>query len=89
MRVAEIIDAMGGRASVARLTGVGAPQISHMFTRGSIPEHHIRLFIALRPELDWAYLLNGNTRKYISVLTEQGVRNVRYARLRVRERVSV
>lgn len=88
MRVAEIIDAMGGRSSVAGLTGVGKAQISHMFARGAIPDCHIRLFIALKPELDWNYLLTGNNAKYLSVLTHQGVRNIRYHRLRARERAA-
>jgi hypothetical protein len=81
MKVAEIIDAMGGRASVARLTGVGAAQISHMFTRGTIPAHHIRLFIALRPELDWIALIDSDSLPYIPVLTDKGVQANRFARV--------
>jgi DNA-binding transcriptional regulator YdaS (Cro superfamily) len=81
MNVSAIIEAMGGRPSVARLTGVKAPQISHMFTREYIPSHHIRLFIALRPELDWNELLNSNTCDYIDVLTYKGVQDLRFARL--------
>lgn len=81
MKVPEIIDAMGGRASVARLTGVGAAQISHMFTREYIPEHHIRLFIALRPELDWLTLLDANISNYIPVLTDTAVQANRFARV--------
>jgi hypothetical protein len=84
MNVSAIIEAMGGRPSVARLTGVKAAQISHMFTRKYIPSHHIRLFIALRPELNWDELLNANTLEYIPVLMDKGVRDIRYARLRVR-----
>lgn len=81
MNVGAIVDAMGGRLSVARLTGVKAPQISHMFTRQYIPSHHIRLFIALKPELDWIELLNSNTLEYIHVLSYRGVQDLRFARL--------
>lgn len=89
MNVDAIIQAMGGRASVVRLCGVKAAQVSHMYTRQYIPSHHIRLFIALRPELNWDELLNSDTQVYIPVLTDKGVQNVRYARLRVRDRPNV
>jgi hypothetical protein len=81
MNVPAIIEAMGGRPSVARLTGVKAPQISHMFTRKYIPSHHIRLFIALKPELDWDTLLHSNTLDYAEVLMDKGVQDLRFARL--------
>lgn len=81
MNVPAIIAAMGGRRAVARLTGVKAPQISHMFTRKYIPSHHVRLFIALKPELDWNELLNSNTRDYAEVLMYEGVQDLRFARL--------
>lgn len=82
MNVAEIIDAMGGRPYVARLCGVSLPQISHFYTRGYIPEHHVRLFIALRPELNWSDFLHSDTSAYIPLLMDKGVKDVRYARLR-------
>ena len=85
MKVAEIIEAMGGRPSVTGLTGVKASQISHMFTRNHIPSHHIRLFIALRPELNWDDLLNGNTHVYMPLLTDKGVSANRFARVLMKE----
>jgi hypothetical protein len=81
MRVKEIIEAMGGRAAVQALAGIKTAQISHFLTRKYIPAHHIRLFIALRPELDWGYLLNFNTQEYIPILTDQGVQRNRAIRL--------
>ena len=81
MRVREIIEAMGGRQAVQALSGIKTAQISHCITREYIPAHHIRLFIALRPELDWGYLLNFNTQDYIAVLTDQGVQRNREIRL--------
>lgn len=82
MKVKEIIAAMGGRPYVQRLCGVGKAQLSKFHTLPYIPVHHIKLFIALRPELDWNDLLHSHTLPYISVLTDKGVRDVRYARLR-------
>ena len=81
MRVKEIIEAMGGRQAVQAFAGIKAPQISHCITREYIPAHHIRLFIALRPELDWGYLLNFNTQEYIEILTDPGVQRNRELRL--------
>ena len=81
MRVLEIFEAMGGRRAVQGLTGIKAPQLSHCITRKYIPAHHIRLFIALRPELDWGYLLNFNTLEYIPILTDAGVQRNRELRL--------
>lgn len=82
MKVKEIIDAMGGKAYVQRLTGVKKAQLSKFHNVPYIPVHHIKLFIALRPELDWPELLNSHTSPYIPVLTDKGVRDVRYARVR-------
>lgn len=82
MKVKEIIAAMGGKPYVQRLCGVGKAQLSKFHNVPYIPVHHIKLFIALRPELDWADLLNSHTSPYISVLTDKGVRDVRYARIR-------
>lgn len=82
MRVKEIIEAMGGRAYVQGVCGVSKGQISHFHTFPYIPTHHIRLFIALKPELDWDDLLLSHTTPYIPLLTDKGVRGVRYARLR-------
>ena len=84
MKVHAIIEAMGGRACVARLWGVGSAQISHCYTRDYIPAHHIRLCIALRPELDWNDLLHSDTSLYIHVLLDSGVQNVRAVRLKPR-----
>lgn len=81
MRVREIIEAMGGRQAVQALAGIKTAQISHCITREYIPAHHIRLFIALRPELDWGYLLNFNTLEYIPILTDAGVQRNRELRL--------
>lgn len=82
MNVKAIIAAMGGKAYVQRLTGVKKAQLSKFHNVPYIPVHHIKLFIALRPELNWPELLNSHTLPYIPVLTDKGVRDVRYARIR-------
>jgi hypothetical protein len=82
MKVKAIIDAMGGRPYVVRVCGISNSQVSHFFKLNQIPSHWIKLFIALRPELDWPDLLNSVTHEYAAVLSDKALRDVRYARLR-------
>lgn len=82
MKVKAIIDAMGGRPYVMRVCGISTSQISHFFKLDQIPSHWIKLFIAMRPELEWDELLNSVTQEYAPLLSDKALRDVRYARLR-------
>ena len=82
MKVEKIIDQMGGRPYLMDLCGFSKSNISHFIKQNQIPSHWIKLFIVLRPELDWDDLLNSVTLDYAKVLSDKAVRDVRYARLR-------
>lgn len=81
MKVDEIYAAMGGRNRIMRLTDLQPPQVSRMYTRNRITDHWIRFFIALRPELDWHYLLENDSLQFTEILSDSGIRNIRDARL--------
>jgi hypothetical protein len=82
MKVREIYDAIGGRSYIMRLTDLQPPQVSRMYTRNRIPSHWVRLFIALRPELDWHYLLDFDSPRFIEILDNSFIRDVRLQRMR-------
>jgi hypothetical protein len=84
MKVNEIIDAMGGRAHVRMLTGVTRGMIHLMVTNANIAPHHIRFFIALRPELDWPVLLDADLDQFADLLADKRLVSVRNARRRKR-----
>lgn len=86
MKVEKIIDQMGGRAYLMGLCDFSKSNLSHFVKLKQIPSHWIKLFIALRPELDWDDLLNSVTLDYAKVLSDKAVRDVRHARLRNIER---
>lgn len=86
MKVDEIYTALGGRNIIMRLTDLQPPQVSRMYTNNRIPSHWVRFFIALRPELDWHFLLDTDAPRFIEILSDAGVRNVRYARMRNQKR---
>jgi hypothetical protein len=88
MQVGAIIEAVGGREAAQRLMGVGSAQVSHMYARGYIPAHHVRLFIALFPELDWYTLLHGDTLEYTEILLHPCVQSVRQHRLKINRRAA-
>lgn len=82
MKVEDIINSMGGRPYLMRVCGVSTSQVSHWITQNHIPSHWLKLFIALRPELEWVELLNFVTLEVDNVLNDKALRDVRYARLR-------
>lgn len=82
MNVEHIIDSVGGRNSVMCLTGVTSSQVSHWIKNNYIASHWIRFFIALKPELDWFDLLQGNTLEYTDLLNHEPILRTRFARLR-------
>jgi hypothetical protein len=86
MKVEKIIEQMGGRAYLMGLCDFSTSNLSHFIKLNQIPSHWIKLFIALRPELDWDDLLNSVTLDFSKVLSDKAVRDVRYARLRNIER---
>ncbi|WP_448167709.1 hypothetical protein [Burkholderia ambifaria] len=88
MKVDRIIKDMGGRRCVKGLTGISESLISHWYKRQYIPTHWIRFFIALKPELDWPDLLNGNTSEYTDLMNHEHVIRSRLTQInRLRKRV--
>ncbi|MFG7180710.1 hypothetical protein ACGYQ5_14375 [Burkholderia pseudomallei] len=81
MDVDRIINSVGGRNAVVCLTGLSPGQISHWVRNGYIASHWIRFFIALKPELDWFELLQGNTLEYTDLLNHEPILRTRFARL--------
>lgn len=82
MNVEKILLAMGGARAVRRLIASSPSTISQMKARGTIPGHHVRLFIALRPELDWPALLDVDITRFSLLINEDSVRRLRIARTR-------
>lgn len=82
MDVEKILIAMGGDRTVRRLIDSSPSTISQMKARGSIPGHHVRLFIALRPELDWPDLLDADIARFSALINEDSIRRLRVARTR-------
>lgn len=78
----KILVAMGGDRTVRRLIGSSPSTISQMKARGAIPGHHVRLFIALRPELDWPALLDTDIARFSALINEDSIRRLRVARTR-------
>jgi DNA-binding transcriptional regulator YdaS (Cro superfamily) len=64
MQVQSIIAALGGRQAVMDLTGINSPAFSQMKSRGRIPDHHVRYFIAVNPHLDWENLLESDYQRF-------------------------
>jgi len=88
MKVDAIIRQVGGRRCITGLTGVSESLISHWIKQQYIPSHWIRFFIALKPELDWPDLLNGNTSEYTDLMNHEHVIRSRLSQLaRLRKRV--
>lgn len=69
MQVQPIITAMGGRQAVMDLTGINSPAFSQMKSRGRIPDHHLRYFIALKPHLDWEDLLETDYSRFSTLFS--------------------
>ena len=89
MNTDAILAAFGGTKEIMGITGVNRQRVSHFRTQKHIPEHHIRVFIALKPELDWHSLLGSeNIAVYQDLLKDRGIQNIRVARLRT-EKVRV
>lgn len=86
MKVGEIYDAMGGRGYIMRITDLQPPRVSRMYTQNHIPSHWIRFFIALRPELDWPYLLDSDSRKFAEILANTSIRDLRMQRMRAQRK---
>lgn len=84
MKAKEIIEAMGGLPYVRSLTGVTRSMVYLMISSESIASHHIRLFIAIRPELDWPNLLEADIAEYTDLLADKSLRDVRNSRRRKR-----
>ncbi|WP_423396060.1 hypothetical protein [Burkholderia sp. LMG 21824] len=88
MQVLRIIKEVGGRPAIVRLTGLHVSLISHWIKQDYIPSHWIRFFIALKPELDWPELLDGNTLEYTDLMNHEHVIRTRLSQLsRLRKRV--
>lgn len=81
MKAGDIIDGVGGRRAVIALTGLSSGQLSHWIKYNYIASHWIRFFIALKPELDWLDLLQGDTREYTDLLNHEHVIRTRLGRL--------
>lgn len=81
MNVEKIITAMGGRKATMRLLGISSPAISQMIARKRIGSAHLRFFIALRPELNWAELLNTDYPRFSTLIAEQPLRRLRAQRM--------
>ena len=82
MNVEQILSQMGGDRAVRRLTHSSPSTISQMKARRKIADHHLRFFIALRPELDWFFLLGDDVSRFVVLINEQSVRRLRLARMR-------
>ncbi|TCG08358.1 hypothetical protein BZM27_12545 [Paraburkholderia steynii] len=85
MKVLEIFELMGGRPYIMRLTDLQAARLSLMATKNHIPSHWVRLFIALRPELDWTYLLDSDSPKFMEIRANSFIRDLRAQRMREAE----
>ncbi|MEX3635990.1 hypothetical protein [Paraburkholderia sp. BR14320] len=81
MQVQPIITAMGGRQAVMVMTGINSPAFSQMKSRERIPDHHLRLFIAIEPHLNWETLLESDYPRFstffASVMTRRKRRTKR------------
>ncbi|WP_439891577.1 hypothetical protein ACS7SF_02755 [Ralstonia sp. 25C] len=82
MDARQIIAAFGGVSNVMRITGVTRSRVSHFAVRNEIPHHYVRLFIALRPELNWVDLLGNEYPHYGAILHDAGIEKMRMQRLR-------
>ena len=76
MNVEKIITAMGGRKATMRLLAIRSPAISQMIARKRIGNAQLRFFIALRPELNWAELLNTDYPRFSTLIAEQSLRRL-------------
>jgi DNA-binding transcriptional regulator YdaS (Cro superfamily) len=77
MNVEKIITAMGGRKATMRLLAIRSPAISQMIARKRIGNAQLRFFIALRPELNWAELLNTDYPRFSTLIADQSLRRLR------------
>jgi hypothetical protein len=82
MNMKQIIHLLGGRAAVGRLIGVSPQYVSQMKSQHRFADHHLRLFIALRPELDWSALLGDDYHRFAPLYNDKYVKRLRVARTR-------
>ncbi|OYD65985.1 UNVERIFIED_ORG: hypothetical protein BDU10_8637 [Burkholderia sp. CF145] len=80
MNVKLIVKLMGGRKAVSRLTGVPPHYVSQMQSQHRLADHHLRFFIALRPELEWSVLLGDDYERFTTLINEKALRNLRVRR---------
>jgi hypothetical protein len=82
MNVKQIIQSMGGRKAVSRLTGVPPHYVSQMQSQQRLADHHLRFFIALRPELEWPVLLGDDYCRFIPLINDKSLKILKARRER-------
>ncbi|KAA1015951.1 hypothetical protein FVF58_00940 [Paraburkholderia panacisoli] len=80
MNVKQIVQLMGGRNAVSRLTGVPPHYVSQMQSQHRLADHYLRFFIALRPELEWAVLLGDDYCRFIPLINDKALTRLRNGR---------
>lgn len=82
MNVIKIIELMGGRKTVSGLIGMAPQYVSQMRSQHRFADHHLRFFIALRPELEWPVLLGDDYGRFESLINDESLKRLSAARRR-------